>query len=180
MIRAFLGLDLPDSVRSALAVQQFLLPLPRRVDPAQMHLTLVFLGDCPEPALEAAHEGFFSLRQPAFTLRLQGLGLFGKDRPHCAWAGIAPCEPLLRLQAKAAGIARRAGCPTDTRNFLPHVTLGRFPPPDFAVTARLERAVAEGSGLTSAPWPVNELTLWESRRTGASSQYRVLATYPMA
>jgi len=45
MIRAFLALDLPGDIRSALAVQQFLLPLPRRIEPALFHLTLVFLGE---------------------------------------------------------------------------------------------------------------------------------------
>ena len=84
MIRAFLGLDLPEDIRSALAVQQFLLPLPRRVDPDQFHLTLVFLGDCPPDRLEAAHEGFAALHATAFPLALQGLGLFGSDRPHSA------------------------------------------------------------------------------------------------
>ena len=101
MIRAFLGIDLPPAVRGALQVQQFLLPLPRKVEPENLHLTLVFLGDCPEAALEAAHEGFETLRAPAFSLSLQGLGLFGKDKPRVAWAGVAPSPDLLHLQAKA-------------------------------------------------------------------------------
>lgn len=70
MIRAFLGIDLPAEVRSALILQQFLLPLPRKVEPETMHLTLVFLGDCPEPALQAAHEGFAALRATRFPLAL--------------------------------------------------------------------------------------------------------------
>ena len=44
MIRAFLGIDLPPSLRGALQVQQFLLPMPRKVEPENLHLTLVFLG----------------------------------------------------------------------------------------------------------------------------------------
>lgn len=119
MIRAFLGIDLPPEVRGALQVQQFLLPLPRKVEPENLHLTLVFLGDCPEPALEAAHEGFEALRAPAFSLALQGLGLFGKDKPRTAWAGIAPSPDLLHLQTKVETIARRAGCPVDGRKFTP-------------------------------------------------------------
>ncbi len=77
MIRAFLGLDLPPELRGALQVQQFLLPLPRKVDPENLHLTLVFLGDCPDAALGAAHEGFAALRAGRLTLDLRGLGLFG-------------------------------------------------------------------------------------------------------
>ena len=179
MIRAFLGIDLPQAVRGACQVQQFLLPLPRKVEPENLHLTLVFLGDCPEPVLEAAHEGFEALRVPRFPLALQGLGLFGKDKPHTAWAGVAPSPDLLHLQAKVETIARRAGCRVDARKFTPHVTLGRFPPPPPADAMRLERAVAMGQGFRTEPWEVAELTLWQSHLTGKGPQYEVLARYPL-
>lgn len=180
MIRAFIGIDIPAAVRGALTVQQFLLPLPRKVEPETFHLTLVFLGDCPDDALEAAHDGFTALREPAFPLHLQGLGLFGKAKPHTAWAGVAPSPPLLRLQAKVETIARRAGCPIDARKFTPHVALGRFPPPPLAETARLERAVALGAAFRTDPWQVDDLILWRSHRTGKGPLYEVIARYPLA
>jgi RNA 2',3'-cyclic 3'-phosphodiesterase len=180
MIRAFLGIDLPQAVRGACQVQQFLLPIPRKVDPESLHLTLVFLGDCPEPALEAAHEGFDALRERGFPLALQGLGLFGKAKPHTAWAGTAPSPELQHLQSKLETIARRAGCPVDARKFTPHVTLGRFSPPDLADTARLERAIAMGAGFRTEPWPVTELTLWRSQLTAKAPRYEVLTRYPLA
>lgn len=179
MIRAFLGIDLPQAIRGALQVQQFLLPLPRKVEPESLHLTLVFLGTVPEPALEAAHEGFEVLRERGFPLSLQGLGLFGKEKPHTAWAGVAPSAPLGHLQAKVETIARRAGCPVDARKFVPHVTLGRFPP-NLADTARLERAVAMGAGFRTDPWEVTELTLWRSQLMARGARYEVLARYPLA
>ena len=180
MIRAFLGIDLPPQIRGALQVQQFLLPLPRKVDPESLHLTLVFLGTCPEPVIEAAHEGFEALRENGFPLSLQGLGLFGKAKPHTAWAGFAPSPPLLHLQAKVETIARRAGCTVDARKFVPHVTLGRFPVPDPVDTARLERAIAMGAGFRTDAWEVRELTLWQSHLTGKGPQYQPLACYPLA
>lgn len=179
MIRAFLGIDLPPEVRGACQVQQFLLPLPRRVEPETLHLTLVFLGDCPVPALEAAHEGFQTLRAPGLTLALQGLGMFGKDKPRLAFAGVAPNPELLHLQAKAETIARRAGCPVDARKYHPHVTLGRFSPPPPVDAMRLERAVALGAGFGVGPWEARELTLWQSHLGGKSPRYDILATYPL-
>lgn len=179
MIRAVIGIDPPQAIRGALQVQQFLLPLPRKVEPENLHLTLVFLGNCPEPVLEAAHEGFEALREKGFPLSLQGLGLFGKAKPHTAWAGVAPSAALARLQAKLATIARRAGCEVDGRKFVPHVTLGRFPPPDPSDIARLERAVAQGAGFRSEPWEVSELTLWRSHLTNRGVQYEVLVRYPL-
>jgi RNA 2',3'-cyclic 3'-phosphodiesterase len=180
MIRAFLGIDLPPEVRSALAVQQFLLPLPRRIDPEAMHLTLVFLGDCPEPVVEAAHEGFQTLRPPAFPLALQGLGFFGGPRPHTAWAGVAPSAPLMHLQAKAETIARRAGCDVPSRKFTPHVTLGRFPPPTREDTGRLAHATALAADFRSAPWFVEALTLWRSLHSSKGARYEPLARYPLS
>ena len=178
MIRAFLGIALPPEIRGALQVQQFLLPLPRKVEPERLHLTLVFLGDCPEPVLEAAHDGFLALRSPSFPLTLHGFGLFGKDRPHTAWAGVAPSADLAHLQAKVETIARRAGCKVDARRFTPHVTLGRFPPPAPADALRLERAIAM-TPFRAGPWQVTELTLWQSHLGGKSPHYDVLATYPL-
>lgn len=180
MIRAFLGIDLPPPVRGACQVQQFLVPMPRKVEPENLHLTLVFLGDCPEPALDAAHEGFEALREARFSLSLRGLGLFGKDKPRVVWAGVSPSPDLMHLQAKAETIARRAGCPLDDRKFVPHVTLGRFQPPPPLDAMRLERAVAMGAGFRSDTWEVEELTLWRSHLTGKGSHYEVLARYPLA
>jgi 2'-5' RNA ligase len=179
MIRAFLGIALPPEVRGALQVQQFLLPLPRKVEPESLHLTLVFLGDCPEPALDAAHDGYEALRETGFPLALQGFGLFGKDRPHCAWAGVVPSPPLMRLRSRVAGIARRAGCPVEARNYLPHVTLGRFPPPGDADRLRLECAVAT-TPFSAGPWEVEEIVLWQSHAGRKGRWYAELARYPLA
>jgi RNA 2',3'-cyclic 3'-phosphodiesterase len=180
MIRAFLGLEIPPAVRGALTVQQFLLPLPRKVEPETFHLTLAFLGDCPDDALQAAHEGFETLREPGFPLHLQGLGIFGKEKPHTAWAGVAASPALMRLQTKVETIARRAGCPIDARRFTPHVTLGRFSPPPPVEAMRLERAVAMGQGFRTDPWDVTEVILWQSHRTGSGPHYEVLERYPLA
>lgn len=180
MIRAFLGIAVPEAQRAALAIQQFLLPLPRKVEPAQMHLTLVFLGEVPDAVLEAAHEAFQRLQVDAFPLALQGLGLFGGDRPRAAWAGVAPSEPLKRLQSKAERAAAEAGCKVEARRFVPHVTLGRFPPPPFPETARLERAIADGSAFRTDPWQVTEIVLWQSRLGHGTAHYEVLAEYPLS
>lgn len=180
MIRAFLGLDLPQAVRGALTVQQFLLPLPRKVEPETFHLTLVFLGDCPDDAVQATHDGLDALREPGFPLHLQGLGLFGKAKPHTAWAGVAASSPLMRLQTKVETTARRAGCPIDARRFTPHVTLGRFPTPPPIEIARLERAIAMGATFRTDPWQVTQMTLWRSHLTGKGPHYEVLARYPLA
>lgn len=178
MIRAFLGLALPPAIMSALTVQQFLLPLPRRTPPEQFHLTLVFLGEVSEPVLEAAHEGFARLMVQPLTLSLAGMGLFGGERPRAVWAGLSPAPGLLALQARAERVARQAGCPVPSRRFHPHVTLGQFPPPPRDVALRLERAVAEASGFAAGPWQVRAMTLWQSHLGPKGARHDILAEYP--
>lgn len=179
MIRAFLALPLPEPVLSALRVQQFLLPLPQKTDPETFHLTLVFLGEQPEPTLHAAHDLFAAIRLPPFPLSLKSLGLFGGTRPRAAWAGTAPSDPLSRLQAKLDHAARRAGIETESRRFTPHVTLGRFPPPPPEECFRLERAIAAGSTFSTPEWVVDHFCLYKSRRTKQGSRYSELARYDL-
>lgn len=177
MKRVFLAIDLPDSIRTALAVQQFMLPLPRRVEPENLHLTLVFLGETPLPVLEAVHEAWERLRLPALSLHIQGFGLFGGARPRLCYAGFAPNPALMALQAKVETAARRAGALPEARRFAPHVTLGRFPPPAPEAVFRLERAVAAGFELL--PFEVREMVLYESHLGGRSARYDPLARYPL-
>ena len=178
MIRAFLALSLPPEVQQRLTVLQHLLPLPSEVDPDGFHLTMVFLGEVPDHVLHDLHDSLSTLRLPPFDLALSGVGLFGGGKPRAAWAGVAPSEPLLHLQAKLDRAARMAGALPDARRFRPHVTLGRFAPPLPEDRLRLERAIVAQSGFTAGPFTVSQVTLYRSHLTRAASVYDVLATYP--
>lgn len=179
MKRVFLAIDLPDSIRAALTVQQFLLPLPLRVEPETLHLTLVFLGEIAMPVLAGVHEAWEILRWPALTVQIQGFGLFGGTRPRLCYAGLAPNPALMALQAKVETAARRAGAAPESRRFVPHVTLGRFPPPPPEALFRLECAVVAGAGFVLPSFEVRELVLYESHLGGRSARYDVLARYPL-
>lgn len=176
-LRLFLALDLPGDLRSALAVQQFLLPLPRREPVENLHLTLVFLGEVPEPVAEDLHEALNDFRAPAFTLTVEGFGLFGGDRPRLVHAMVHPDPALMALQSRLAQLARRAGAEPEARRFLPHITLGRFPPQRGAEALRIESAVAQAS--LRASFKASEITLFRSDRSHHGSVYTALARYPL-
>jgi RNA 2',3'-cyclic 3'-phosphodiesterase len=179
MTRAFVALGLPDEARSALAVQQFLLPLPRKVPPENFHLTLCFLGNAvPDGALEAVHEGLQALRQPAVEIVLSGIGHFGGAKPRAVYAGVRPSEVLERLQTKVTTLARRAGCDVPHTRFVPHVTLGRFSHVPAADQPRLERAIVAGAGFRLDGFFVREVGLYASH-PGDPPWYEELATYPL-
>jgi RNA 2',3'-cyclic 3'-phosphodiesterase len=179
-MRVFLAIDLPGPVRAALSVQQFLLPLPRRIAPDTFHLTLVFLGEVDPPVLDAVDDALRLIDEPAFSISLQGLGLFGGDRPRAAWAGVAPSVPLARLQSRLERAARRAGSRVDHRHFIPHVTLGRFPPPSRFDAMRLEHAVVAGNSFETAPFDVSKVVLYRSTLHPKGARYDILTEYPLS
>ena len=114
-MRVFLALDLPGEVESQLVVQQFLMPIPRKTDRGQFHITLCFLGDMRDDALEALHEDLLRIRVEAFEVALAGFGIFGKGKPNSVWAAVAPSEPLTGLQAKVEHAGRVAGADVPAR-----------------------------------------------------------------
>ncbi|MCX7643737.1 MAG: RNA 2',3'-cyclic phosphodiesterase [Rhodobacteraceae bacterium] len=178
MIRCFAAIDLPGPVRDRLAMLSQLLPLPRRLPPENLHLTLAFLGEIPEPVAEEAHLSFAAIRAEPFALELRGLGLFGGGKPRLAYAGVAPEPRLDRLQAKVEAAARRAGAPVEARRFVPHVTLARFRPGEVE-PARLEHAILAVGNFAAGPFPVESFALFRSRLGRGGSHYEELARYPL-
>lgn len=178
MIRAFVALDLPEPVRVELQFLGFGLGLAAPVPPENLHLTLVFLGEVPEPVLEDAHTGFGRLRAPAFDLTLAGIGMFGGARPRSVHVGVRDAAPLRHLQAKVASAAREAGIALDARRFTPHVTLERLRAqhPDIP---RIAAAVAARGGFALPPFRVSDFRLVRSRLRAGGSVYEDLAAYPL-
>jgi RNA 2',3'-cyclic 3'-phosphodiesterase len=179
MIRAFLALDVPMAVRSALVVQQFLLPVKDRVAPEDFHITLVFLGEHPEPMLGELHLALDSRRLgPRLTLQIAGLGLFGKSDPHNLHAVVRPDPALEQLQARLSTISRQAGFALEARRFAPHVTLSRLKRGQFE-RAELEAAVARDALFRTDPFEVTEVTLYRSILRRDGPVYDALASYPL-
>ena len=180
MIRSFIALPLPEDLRLALARVQARLPLPDWVEPEDFHLTLAFLGEQPDHVLQDLHEGLEALQMPTFQLDLAAVNAFGGARPHLVRAGVMPSEPLMRLQAKVAQVAVRAGVSVKARGFAPHVTLGRFAPPPPEQAARLEAAMVAQQGFRAGPWQVRAFGLYASHLRPRGAAYEEMASYPLS
>lgn len=180
MRRIFLGIEVPAPQRDLLAMEQFLLPGIRPTNPEGFHLTLVFLGETADALALAVDEEMSRLSAPPLALSLRALGLFGGAKPHAVWAGVAPEPALDRLQEKVQRACRRAGWTGPAQRFHPHVTLGRMGRMDPVAQARLERAVILGAGFASPPFPVEGVTLYESRPVASGGRrYVPLARYAL-
>jgi 2'-5' RNA ligase len=172
MIRTFIAIDLPEGHKAELRRLQEKLaveaPDIRWVRPEQLHLTLAFLGDVPNPDIDAvcravseAVAGF-----DPFELHLEALGAFPRaSRPRVVWAGLAGegVTPLESLQAAIVEALRNAGHPpAGNERFSPHVTLGRIKdgrgrPPD------LSSAATRLAGWKTAPFEVDFATVYASK-----------------
>lgn len=178
MIRAFVAIDLPDEVLFELRLLQQGLPVTKPVAPENMHLTLAFLGDVAEPALEEAHFAFAAIKAAPFELSLTGVAVFGGHRPRVVFAGVREDPALMHLQAKVQQAARRAGLEPDSKRYVPHITLGRLIPGRFD-RVQLERAVAARADFTAPPFTVEDFRLYRSDLRPGGPIHEELARYPL-
>lgn len=135
-VRLFIAIDLPGSVKNELltAVGQMGQQLPNRtvrwVKPAQMHLTLRFLGDTAVSQLPALQEELSQLagHHAAFRLHLNDVGAFpNRKRPRVVWVGLdGDLDVLQAMQAELEDRIVQLGWSREKRPFSPHVTLGRI------------------------------------------------------
>lgn len=134
-IRAFIAIPLPADAKDALtaAGDALAAQLPPRsvrwVKPAQMHLTLHFLGDTAVaklPALAAALDQAAG-GTPPLALALHDLGCFpNRRRPRVIWVGLrGEVAGLTALHGRIGDALAPLGWPPEERPFQPHLTLGR-------------------------------------------------------
>ena len=178
MIRGFAAIALPEPVRFELSLLGHGLPVPRPVPAENLHLTLVFLGELPEPVVEDIDLAFRGVRAPGFTLRFGGLGMFGGAKPRLVHAEVAESAALRHLQAKLETAARGAGMVEPPRRYTPHVTLARLPERGVE-RERLQRTVAGRPAPVAPSFAVDDFRLYRSRLGAGGAAYEELARYPL-
>jgi 2'-5' RNA ligase len=188
-MRLFVAIDLPEPVRAAVARSAATLrrrldtggdsaPI-RWVDPAQLHITLWFIGHLAPDRVEqvrAALDAPFAV--PPFTLRLGGFGVFpSHGAARVLWVGAAAGAP--GVQALHDEVGRRLvplGLEPEDRGFSVHVTVAR---------GRGGRGIPRRPVLEAAPaapdaeWEVGEITLFESRQGSGGPAYLPLLRVPL-
>ena len=178
-LRLFAALDLPDDVAERLIALMKGVPGAKWRPRENLHLTLRFFGDTPEPV---AADIDAELAQAAesvapFDLQLKGAGAFGGAEPHALWIGAAQSEPLRKLAAGCERAARRVGLKPEKRKFTPHVTLAYLANPPLEGVHAFEARL----GLFETRlFGIERLALYSSHvRKSAPSLYRLEAEYPL-
>ena len=108
-MRLFVAIRPPAPVRDALLDAMDERPGVRWQDEDQLHLTLAFLGEVDPRVEQDLVDSLAAIRLPPFEVTIRGVGHFEhKGVPSTLWAGLAPSEPLARLQARVVAACRRA------------------------------------------------------------------------
>lgn len=178
--RAFIAVDLPDSIRSSLGEAQEMLKLhqfrAKWVRPQNIHLTLKFLGNTDVAQIDniVAVMAQATKDCTAVSLTAKGIGVFPDiRRPRVIWAGLkGKLEILQEIQQTLDLCLADLGFPKETRAFNAHLTLGRVK--GKINPARMKAAIVELEGFESRPFDVNRIILFKSDlRPGGAVYTRV-------
>lgn len=183
MLRLFVAVEIPSDLQSALAnIQNEAkkdLKSARWVPPKNIHLTLKFLGNCPEeqlPSIEAALSKAVERKAP-FTFRLNHLGGFPSDkRARVFWVGVGEGSgELSKLSGRLEKFLESLGFEREKRKFHSHATLARFKVPQ-----NLQETISH-SDITKliASVEVKTIALIQSRLTPDGAVYAPIKYFPL-
>jgi 2'-5' RNA ligase len=176
MPRLFIGLEIPELVRTRLALVRAPLPGAKWIEREDMHLTLRFIGDIDNPRADELVGFLDDIRVAPFELTIRDIGAFGGNEPRVVWAGAEGGAQLDQLQRAVERACRSAGLPKEARPFRPHVTLARLRGASPDVVARFLGARA---GLAIEPFSVERFVLMSSRPHVGGGPYVVEAEFPL-
>lgn len=175
MHRLFIAIQPPEAIRERLLGLMGGIPGARWQDDAQLHLTVRFVGEVDRHQADDIAGVLGLVRQEPFAIALSGIGSFLTRGKGAVWAGIAPHDALKTLHKKVDQACLRAGVEPDTRAYRPHITLARLGGGAGPVEPFIER----WAGLSSPPFLVDAICLYESRLGAEGASYRIAERYSL-
>jgi len=129
-MRVFVALDIDDAIRER--IQRFMegvrdfAPDARWVRPESLHVTLKFIGEKPDAAVEGIKTALNSAAGQSLQLTFRGHGFFPTAKAaRVFWVGIESGPELANLANAVDEAISRLGIPREDHTFSPHLTLAR-------------------------------------------------------
>ncbi|MCG2587850.1 RNA 2',3'-cyclic phosphodiesterase [Rhodohalobacter sulfatireducens] len=125
-MRLFVSIDFPESTR-----EEILSWIPdqegwKKVLKNQLHLTLVFIGECSEAEKDKIHRKLSEIEFTPFNLKISGLGAFpNESSPRIIWAGVTQNDSIMNLQKRIADRLEDHIKSKNNNSYIPHITLAR-------------------------------------------------------
>lgn len=173
MPRLFVGLELPDHVKSRLLSIQGGIKGARWQSADQMHLTLRFIGNVDGGSAHDITSALSQLQFNAFDAQISSVGHFGKNGfMRALWAGVTPAAPFESLHKKIDHALISAGFEAERRRYKPHITLARFS--SSPRRGEVEEFIHRNGLLRSDPFEISEVSLFLSELGHSGAHYTAL------
>jgi len=175
-IRTFICVEIPAAIKSRIEDLQRALKQPDAqiswVKPANIHLTVKFLGDVAAPRIEVVRRAVERAAESlsAFAIEVGGAGCFPNARnPRVLWVGLGQVpEALSQLHTRLENELAREGFAREPKRFAPHLTIGRARNPNQA-RATAEALIARG--FAPVAFQASEIIVMRSDLRPAGSIY---------
>ena len=129
-MRLFIALDIDEAIRERLTrfvegVTGFA-PDARWMKPESLHVTLKFIGEQSEAAVEQIKNALGTIAMESAEIHFRGYGFFPTAKsPRVFWIGMEAGPQLAALAAAIDDQTASLGIPKEDRAFSPHLTLAR-------------------------------------------------------
>jgi len=185
MIRAFLAVDLPASLRPTLSWAQEELKKSgadvKWVPVGNIHITLKFFGNITDLQVADITEAVTAMAagQEPFSLTVTDAGAFPSPKsPRVLWLGVGGDLDIMRdFHRRLETAFASLGFPPEDRPFAPHLTLGRVKSPSGR--AALSRCLVNLPPPDAAPFQVSEVVLFRSNLSPKGATYLPLKIIPL-
>lgn len=192
-MRLFIALDIDDSIREHISrfvegVRNFA-PDARWVKPESLHVTLKFIGEQPDAAVEKMKQALADVSASTIAIQFCGYGFFPTPKSaRVFWIGMEAGPPLAALAAAIDNKMASLGIAKEDRAFSPHLTLARSPggsgSPRWRKGDKPNRAFQHlQEKLAAFPTPgfgtmtPHEFFLYQSQLSPKGSKYTKLASF---
>ncbi len=177
MLRLFIALDLPETVKQQLLSLRRYMPGARWQSFEQMHVTINFIGDVNNSLLTEIKQRLTSVRAKPLELAINGVDYFGSSRqPSILFAKVVPNPELKKLSRLINNAYSEIGITTERQKFKPHITLARLKQTPY-------QSVGEFIQLEALfkidRFMVDNFHLFSSKLHPEGSQYFIEESFPL-
>lgn len=182
-MRVFIAIELPESLKKEISnIQKRMRDLPDKikwVDHSSVHITLKFLGEVKEKALDSVFKATRDVAQrfQPFMVEIKGTGVFpNPDRPRVIWIGVGEgSDKLARMAQYLEEELSNRGFPRERKKWVPHLTIGRV---KWLINKeKIRRKVDEEKKTQAGQMKVEFISVMQSRLTPEGALYKPLQRF---
>ncbi|HWR15252.1 MAG TPA: RNA 2',3'-cyclic phosphodiesterase [Terriglobales bacterium] len=189
-MRLFVGLDIPEAIRTAIAnyVDELrrVAPDAKWVRPESYHVTLKFIGEWRRDVREVTSE-LDQIEAPSLDVSFRNCGFFPNAKaPRVFWIGIAADSKLPSLAVQVDRACSAFGIESEDREYSPHLTLARSgsgsprPKRHEPLAASMKRLAERIAGIQAPDFGTmhaTEFFLYESKLSPGGAKYIKLKSF---